>query len=296
MKKYINGSCISAVLFALAISVSLTAMASCNKKHKTDNMTPTDQATDTALANIPGVETKTFVVNNVQFKMVAVEGGSFMMGSADNDAKSDQRPVHKVTVSDFSIGQTEVTQELWRAVMGRTPSEFSGKNLPVDNVTWDECHKFVAVLNQLLHETGQLSSDQNFHLPTEAQWEFAARGGNKSKSYKYAGSNDINAVAWTRDNADDMTHPVASKLPNELGLYDMSGNVWEWVQDYYGSYDPAGQINPTGTANNTGKVIKRGGSWYYAPEYYFHTTFRYGYYTSVSDSSIGVRLALSSSK
>ncbi|MBS1522299.1 MAG: SUMF1/EgtB/PvdO family nonheme iron enzyme [Bacteroidetes bacterium] len=239
------------------------------------------------------IETTTFEVNNVQFKMVAIEGGSFIMGSDADDAKSDQKPTHKVTVSDFSIGQTEVTQELWRAVMAGNPSEFSGKNLPVDNVTWEECQRFVAVLNQLLHETGQLPADKNFHLPTEAQWEYAARGGNKSKNFTYAGSNNINAVAWTRDNSGERTHPVASKLPNELGLYDMSGNVWEWCQDYYDSYKTGDQTNPTGPAHNTGRVIKRGGSWYYAPEHYFHIKFRYGYYTSVTDSSIGVRLCLS---
>jgi formylglycine-generating enzyme required for sulfatase activity len=279
----------------MAINLSLTALASCNEKGNNEQITPTGVAggENISSADTGHVDATTFVVNNVQFKIVAVEGGSFVMGSGANDAKSDQKPAHKVTVSDFSIGQTEVTQELWQAVMGSNPSEFSGKNLPVDNVTWEECQVFVARLNKLLHESGKLASDKAFHLPTEAQWEYAARGGKKSKGYRYAGSDDINAVAWTRDNANDMTHPVASKRPNELGLYDMSGNVWEWVQDYYSPYDGAEQTNPTGPASNTGRVVKRGGSWYYAPEYYFRTSFRYGYYTSISDSSIGVRLCLS---
>ena len=235
----------------------------------------------------------TFNIKNVDFKMIAIEGGSFIMGSNSKDSNRDQKPAHKVTLSDYYIGQTEVTQELWKAIMGSNPSEFEGKNMPVDSVTWEACQVFVSRLNKIFHDNGKLTNEFQFHLPSEAQWEFAAKGGNKSKGYRYAGSNNINEVAWTRENADDMTHPVASKLPNELGLYDMSGNVWEWVQDYYDAYDNLDKVNPSAITKNTGKVIKRGGSWYYAPEHYFTTTFRYGYYTSISDSSIGIRLCLS---
>lgn len=239
------------------------------------------------------INTIKFKVNNVEFRMVTIEGGTFVMGSDKTGNNKDQKPGHKVTLSDFSIGQTEVTQELWQAVMGSNPSEFSGKNLPVDNVTWDECHVFVTRLNKIMHENGQLAQDKTFHLPSEAQWEYAAKGGNKSKSYTYAGSNDINAVAWTRGNT-NRTHPVASKIPNELGIYDMSGNVWEWVEDYYAPYRAADKTNPINiTDKSSGLVVKRGGSWYYSQDERFTPSFRYGYYTDVTDSSIGMRLALS---
>lgn len=279
--------------------LSFTSLASCSRNKKIEPM-QSEQQNSSQFIDLPtpaGVETTTFEVNNVKFKMVTVKGGTFMMGSNASDVNKDQRPAHKVTVSDFSIGQLEVTQVLWRAVMSDDPSEFSGKNLPVDNVTWEECQRFVTILNQIMHETGQLTPKQNFHLPTEAQWEFAARGGNNSKGYKYAGSNDISAVAWTRANAGDKTHSVASKTPNELGLYDMSGNVWEWVQDWYAPYSASEQTDPINSADKkSGRVIKRGGSWYYAQEERFTPSFRYGYYTDVTDSSIGMRLCLSRDK
>ena len=178
--------------------------------------------------------------------------------------------------------------------MGNNPSDFRGPGLPVDNVTWEACQTFITRLNRLMHDNGKLPMNKAFHLPTEAQWEYAARGGNKSKGYMYAGSNDINAVAWTRANANNRTHAVAGKAPNELGLYDMSGNVWEWVADYYAPYKPADQTNPVNTSDkSSGLVIKRGGSWYYSQEERFTPTFRYGYYTSITDSSIGMRLCLS---
>lgn len=224
--------------------------------------------------------------------MIAVEGGTFIMGANDSNVPSDQKPAHKVTLSDYFIGQTEVTQELWTVIMGSNPSGFKGKNLPVENVTWNACHDFINRLNKLLHDSDQLAKDRNFSLPSEAQWEYAARGGNKSQGYKYAGSNDIDAVAWTRGNT-DRTHPVTTKMPNELGLYDMSGNVWEWVEDYYAPYNPADQRDPVNNKDkSSGLVIKRGGSWYYSQEERFTPTFRYGYYTSITDSSIGVRLCL----
>ncbi|MDI9872941.1 formylglycine-generating enzyme family protein [Flectobacillus rivi] len=230
-----------------------------------------------------------YSIDNVSFRMVFVEGGRFLMGSNDN---KDQMPQHEVILSDYHIGETEVTQELWEKVMKANPSEFSGNNLPVDNVTWEECHSFINRLNKILHDTKQLPYDKAFHLPSEAQWEFAARGGNKSKGFKYSGSDHLDSVAWTRRNT-NRTHPVASKAPNELGLYDMSGNVWEWVEDYYAPYSSQSQTNPLNTSNkSSGLVIKRGGSWYYAQEERFSPSFRYGYYTSVTDSSIGMRLCL----
>ena len=278
-------------IYTMILSVAtLTFTAACQD---TSTTIPGGDRNAGSTAEPEGLETTTFQVTDaVRFKMIAVEGGTFRMGLDASDVQSDQRPAHNVTLSDYLIGETEVTQTLWQAVMGSNPSEFRGNNLPVDNVTWEACKIFVTRLNKLLHENGQLAKERNFHLPTEAQWEYAARGGNRSKGYTYAGSNDIDAVAWTRGNT-NRTHPVASKIANELGLYDMSGNVWEWVEDFYAPYPAVDQTNPVNTTDrSSGLVIKRGGSWYYSQEERFRPTFRYGYYTSVTDSSIGVRLCL----
>ena len=193
---------------------------------------------------------QTYTVNGVSFTMIPIEGGTFQMGSTTGD--SDEKPVHQVTVSSFSIGQTEVTQELWQAVMGSNPSDFSGSKRPVEKVSWNDCRTFITKLNQLTGKT--------FRLPTEAEWEYAARGGNKSKGYIYSGSNEIDDVAWFTSNSSNTTHDVATKSPNELGIYDMSGNVWEWCQDWYGSYSSSSQTNPTGPTSGSGRV-RRGGCW-----------------------------------
>ena len=162
-------------------------------------------------------------------------------------------PVHSVTLSDYYIGETEVTQELWEAVMGSNPSRFKGSQKPVEKVSWNDCKEFITKLNRL---TGK-----NFRLPTEAEWEYAARGGNKSKGYKYSGSNTIGNVAWYRDNSSSATHNVKTKSPNELGIYDMSGNVWEWCEDWKGGYSSGSQTNPAGPSTGSNRVL-RGGSWY----------------------------------
>lgn len=185
--------------------------------------------------------TKTFQVGGVSFDMVWVEGGTFRMGATSeqgSDAWGGEKPVHSVTLSGYYIGKTEVTQALWKAVMGSNPSEFKGDNLPVEQVSWDDCQEFIRKLNSL---TGQ-----HFRLPTEAEWEFACRGGNNSCGYKYSGSNDIDNVAWYFDNSGHKTHPVGTKAQNELGIYDMSGNVWEWCSDWYGNYSSGAQTNPKG--------------------------------------------------
>ncbi len=167
-------------------------------------------------------------VKGVSFKMIGVQGGTFTMGATSeqgSDAGSDEEPAHQVTVSTFSIGDTEVTQELWQAVMGNNPSNFKGPRRPVEKVSWEDCQNFIRELNSL---TGK-----RFRLPTEAEWEYAARGGRKANGHKYAGSSSIDNVAWYRDNSGSQTHDIATKLANELGLYDMSGNVREWCQDWY---------------------------------------------------------------
>ncbi len=198
---------------------------------------------------------QTFTVKGVQFTMIAVEGGTFTMGATPeqgSDAESDEKPTHTVTLSNYYIGETEVTQALWEAVMGNNPSYFKEDNLPVENVSWNDCQEFVKKLNAL--------SGLKFRLPTEAEWEYAARGGKKSRGYKYSGSNNIGDVAWYGDNSAHKTHPVKTKQANELGIYDMSGNVWEWCQDWYGRYSSDAQTNPTGPATGSGRVL-RGGSW-----------------------------------
>ena len=191
-----------------------------------------------------------FTANGVTFKMIAVQGGTYTMGAADNDpeAYECEKPAHKETVSDFMIGETPVTQDLWQAVMGSNPSNFKGNmQRPVEQVSWNDCQTFIRKLNQL---TGQ-----NFRLPSEAEWEYAARGGNRSKGYKYAGSNDVDAVAWYDDNSGSTTHKVKTKQPNELGIYDMSGNVWEWCQDNW--------CDDYNSPRDSGGRVLRGGSWRY---------------------------------
>ena len=195
-------------------------------------------------------EEQTFNVNGVLFKMKKVYAGTFTMGS--NNDNADEYPEHLVSLSSFSIGETEVTQELWQAVMGSNPSNFKGSKLPVECVSWDDCQIFITKLNELTGTT--------FRLPTEAEWEFAARGGNKSVGYIYSGSNTADYVAWYGAISSSKTHDVASKKANELGLYDMSGNVLEWCQDWYDSYNSISQDNPTGPSYGTKRVC-RGGSW-----------------------------------
>lgn len=198
---------------------------------------------------------ETFSVNGVSFAMVFIEGGTFMMGATpeqDEYADDSEKPVHQVTLDSYMIGQTEVTQELWQAVMGSNPSCYHGNNLPVERVSWDDCQNFIQRLNQ--------QTDRKFRLPTEAEWEFAARGGNKSKGYVYAGSNDLNEVGWYLDNEGDSTHRVCTKAPNELGIYDMSGNVDEWCQDWYGDYSVVPCRNPQGPSEGSYRV-NRGGDY-----------------------------------
>lgn len=194
-------------------------------------------------------------LNKLINNMVYVAGGTFTMGGTSeqsSDAYDDEKPTHSVTLSSYYICKYEVTQALWRAVMGSNPSNFKGDNLPVENVSWNDCQTFI---NRLNSNTGR-----NFRLPTEAEWEFAARGGNYSRHYKYSGSNYISDVAWYDGNSGNRTHPIGTKQANELGLYDMSGNVYEWCSDWYGSYSSYSQNDPTGPNSGSDRVL-RGGSW-----------------------------------
>ena len=195
------------------------------------------------------------VKDGISIDMVRVEAGTFTMGAtAEMEFPfDDEKPAHQVTLTnDYYMGKYEVTQALWKAVMGNNPSNFKGNNLPVETVSWDDCQKFISELNRITGKT--------FRLPTEAEWEYAARGGNKSRGYQYSGSNNLSDVAWYDKTSKHKTHAVGTKQPNELGIYDMSGNVYEWCQDWRGSYSSSSQVNPTG-ANSGYNRVHRGGGW-----------------------------------
>ena len=227
---------------------------------------------------------KTLSVNGVSFAMIRVDGGTFRMGATSeqiSDAYANEKPVHSVTLSTYYIGETEVTQELWQAVMGSNPSNFYGSKFPVEGVNWDDCNSFIKKLNEIL--------DEDFRLPTEAEWEYAARGGSKSKGYKYAGSNSVGNVAWYDVNSNQTTHKVAQKNANELGLYDMSGNVWEWCQDWFGDYTSNSQTNPKGPSSGDYRIV-RGCSWYRDIKY-CRVSARNSYPPSSRNSTLGLRLA-----
>ena len=234
-------------------------------------------------------QTKTYTVNGVSFKMIAVEGGSFDMGS--NDGFDNEKPVHRVTLSGYAIGETEVTQVLWLAVMGENPSHFTGdSNLPVEMVSWDDCQTFIDKLNSLTE--GQRPAGRKFRLPTEAEWEFAARGGNNRRDTKFSGDDNFSNVGWYWGNSASKTHPVKQKAPNELGLYDMSGNVWEWCQDYFDdSYYSKSPMNNPCNKTETSYRVYRGGSWNNFSVRDCRVSFRW--FTSYNrGSDIGLRLAL----
>ena len=226
------------------------------------------------------------VKDGISIDMVKVEAGTFMMGATSEmkDPYSDEKPVHQVTLTnDYYMGKYEVTQALWQAVMGSNPSNFKGDNLPVETVNWNDCQEFISKLNSL---TGR-----KFRLPTEAEWEYAARGGKKSRGYQYSGSRKISDVAWYEGNSRSKTHPVGRKQANELGIYDMSGNVWEWCSDWYGSYSSSSQTNPMGSDSGA-KRVRRGGSWCYIARI-CRSSYRSGDAPDCRGLYLGLRLALS---
>ena len=237
-------------------------------------------------------EMEEITVGGVTFYMIPVQGGTFTMGATPEqgtDPIDRERPAHQVTLASFHIGETEVTQALWQAVMGSNPSAFQSPQQPVEQVSWEDCQAFIVALNQLTGRT--------FRLPTEAEWEFAARGGNLSMGYKYAGSDDPVSVAWysyndsweMRGTGYRGPHPVGTRNPNELGLFDMSGNVHEWCQDWFGNYSSEPQVDPMGPSTGSARVY-RGGSWYF-DEWFCRVSFRNGVSPTYHSYGIGLRLA-----
>ena len=226
------------------------------------------------------------VKDGISIDMVRVEAGTFTMGATPEmeNPEDDEKPAHQVTLTnDYYIGKYEVTQALWKAVMGNNPSRFNGDNLPVERVSWNDCQEFISKLNSI---TGK-----KFRLPTEAEWEYAARGGNKSIGYQYSGSSNLSDVAWYKDNSSNKTHAVGSKQANELSIYDMTGNVCEWCQDWYGKYSGLSQTDPAGAASGSDRVIRGGGGCITAG--YCRSSYRdYGTPGGCSNA-IGFRLVLS---
>lgn len=253
----VNISDVTALIDILLSGATAPQAADCNGDSNV-NISDVTTLIDYLLTGVWPSET--FTVNGVSFKMITVNGGTFTMGTDESvGANGLEKPAHQVTLSTYSIGETEVTQALWVAVMGSNPSyDKDDLSQPVENVNWNDCQSFITKLNQLTGRT--------FRLPTEAEWEFAARGGNQSKGYLYAGSNSVNDVAWYNGNSGSTVHPVATKAPNELGLYDMSGNVYEWCQDWYGNYSSEPQINPQGPASGEYRTCRSGA--YNRPAYW----------------------------
>ena len=234
------------------------------------------------------------VVRNLVANMVSVSGGTFRMGAQNSDPQSDnydteardnENPVHEVTLSNYYIGKFEITQREWRTIMGDEldwPEQYGrGDDFPAYNVSRTDALRFVERLSAMTRLP--------FRLPTEAQWEYAARGGNNSQHYRYSGSNDVDEVAWHKENANGSLHPVGGKLSNELGLHDMSGSLWEWCLDTYGPYPSTPQTDPL--ADSGSPFVLRGGAWTYFPTY-CRVTCRDSFSGNDASVSVGFRVAM----
>mgnify|MGYP004525129719 CR=1 FL=1 len=241
---------IRTTLVILALALATTAMGQGIIRHNA----PASKATVKKPATTAASPAKQRAVARLLRDMVYVQGGTFTMGRTSSKAywnDDSDKPAHQVTVSSFYICRYEVTQQLWKAFMGTNPSWTKADNMPVEWVSWVTAQKFIQKLNAY--------SGKRFRLPTEAEWEFAARGGNRSHNYLYSGSDDINEVAWWQDNSGGKLHPVGTKRPNELGLYDMTGNAREWCADWQERYPSTAQTNPKGPQSGRWRVM-RGGS------------------------------------
>ena len=239
------------------------------------------------VASIPHVAAEPNPEPVTGMEFVRVPGGCFQMGSNNADDDSNERPAHEICVSIFEMGKYKVTQGQWQAVMGNNPSHFAacGKNCPVENVSWQDVQTFTSKIN------AQSKEKAGYRLPTEAEWEYACRFGGTQE--KYCGGDALDQVAWYNSNSNKTTHPVGRKAPNRLGLYDMNGNVWEWVADWYDKdfyiTDAARQKNPICTNSASGNHTLRGGSWNYIAEY-VHATHRNWGNPDYRDSDDGFRL------
>lgn len=257
------------------------------KQSKATVAKPQQKQAQSAVATPSSSLNRQRILQELANNMVYVQGGTFIMGATSeqgSDVHIDEKPAHYVTLSGYYICKYEVTQELWQCVMGSNPSSFKGAQRPVENVRWNDCQSFISKLNSL---TGM-----HYRLPTEAEWEYAARGGNRSKGYKYSGSNYIDNVTWYEGNSGE-THNVGSLYPNELGIYDMSGNVWEWCQDWYSEnyYSNSPSTNPTGPYSGSSRVL-RSGSWR-SGAWYCRSSHRAYYSPGNRGNHLGFRLALS---
>ena len=285
-------------IFVMMALVAMTLTVSAQQR-KAPAKKPAGTAARKAPAKAANNNVLTINVGGTKFNMIKVQGGTFKMGcdpDAVKEAYFQEGPVHQVTLSTYYIAETEVTQELWTVIMGKFPNDvdFKGDNYPMHNVTYAEIQEFIQGLNMM-------KADYEFRLPTEAEWEFAARGGVKSKGAKYSGGNDLNAVGWTTDLCgDDFSdrtaanwgmHVVKTKAPNELGLYDMTGNVREWTSDVFGQYEAVAQTNPKGPAanDNDPNHVVRGGSWDEKAEK-CRVTYREGLWATHYGKDTGFRL------
>lgn len=229
-----------AALFILLVLMGVTVSAQQKKKKDKSNI---------ALPNV----SKDFL-DSIQNNMVWITGGRFVMGSDVSEA--DERPAYEVVVDGYAISKYPVTQRQWIVLMGSNPSEFKGcDQCPIDKVSWDDAQRFIGILNKL--------TSKKYSLPTEAEWEYAAKGGLQIKQFYYSGSDNIDEAGWYSGNSNRQPHPVGGKKPNSMGLYDMSGNVWEWCLDWYNKnyYEQMENNNPEGPSSGSGRV-RRGGSWF----------------------------------
>jgi len=226
----------------------------------------------------------TVTVIDPEPELILIKGGTFIMGCTDEDCRSDGReePAHQVTLHNYKIAKYPVTQKEWMNIMGNNPSTTKGDDLPVHNISWLNAQEYITKLNAI---TGK-----NYRLPTEAEWEYAARGGNQSNGYKYSGGDDADLVAWHAGNSNNTIHPVGDKKSNELGIHDMSGNVWEFCSDYYSFYTDLPLDNPTGPTNGT-TMVSRGGAFALSPIPYCRVSARAYIEPNLTGITQGFRIA-----
>lgn len=266
--------CLASIMVCVSLDAQIENTGE-KKSYSIETLEDVPNNSDTCLDQHPSPIFKDPILDT----FILVKGGTFQMGSKEDG------PIHTVTLCDYYIGQTEVTEAQWRAIMGTSPKNFNDcDSCPVSQVSWDDIYSFILKINEL-------RGAENYRLPTEAEWEYAARGGSRSKGYVYSGSNDIDAVAWYKKNSNYKKHPVKGKAPNELGLYDMTGNVYEWCSDWYAKYGSEPSTNPTGPNYGDQRVF-RGGTWRF-DAYICVVTWHYGYYPHIRDTETGFRLAKS---